>query len=735
VLQLPVLDDRGFEQLLADAKRRIPIHTPEWTNFEGESDPGITVVELFAFIADNLLYRANRVPELNRLKFLQLMGLRLQPAAAAQGVIVIRNERGPIEARPFDRGLVASAGSVDFLTRDGVTVLPLEGRVFYKRRIADDDPQLDDYRARHEAVRLAMEAAGDDVAPGSENELELVFYEPMTMASPVAGAPEPVVDLVSDTLDRTVYLALLAPKDRDPETIRQAIANEVLSIGVAPALASSVPALLPQGTRSAREHVPQLVYEILDRTDAPTGSRYSRLTVIQDPEVLTEVGIVQLQLPDGSRLQTGEAADPLLQGVDDLPPRIDDDKIRERLVTWIRMRLAPSDAAASAAARISWVGVNATRVVQAVPVSSEFVGTGTGEPDQSYALAHRPVLPESLRLAVETDLGVELWRMVDDLAVTRYDEHVFTLDPAAGLVTFGGPRGARPEANRRIFASYEYGGGLEGNVAIGAIKTSTEPGVGGFTIENPIATWGGDLAESVNEAERTLPSVLRHRERLVTEQDFRDVTLRTPGVDVGRVDVLSLFKPDAPSADAAGVVTVMVVPRFDGLRPRWPTPDRLFLRTVCDYLDLRRLITTELYVRGPEYVDVYLTIGITTQAGNFPDVVRQDVRNTMYAYLSSLPPGGAGGGGWELGRGLLKKDLEAVATRVPGVGFVRSIRLGVMSSEDIDTFSLSGLQLPVLRGISVVEGEAEPLDSVVVGGAGPGPEGRQVPVPVAPEAC
>jgi hypothetical protein len=738
VLPVPVLDDRGFEQLLADAKRRIPIHTPEWTNFEGASDPGITLVELFAFIADNMLYRANRVPELNRLKFLQLMGLRLQPAAAAQGVIDIRNERGPVEARPFDRGLVVSAGSVDFLTRDGVTVLPLEGSVYYKRPIADDDPRLDEFRARHEAVRLAMEAAGDDAASDGENPVDFVFYEPVKLAQPTAGSPEPVIDLIGDTLDRSLYLALLALKDRDPNEVREAIANEVLSIGVTPALADTVPPLRPRGMRAAREQVPQLVYELLDRPEEPAGSRFTRLTVVQDPEVLTQVGIVQLQLPEGSRLRTGEAPDPLLQGVDDLPPRIDDDKVRRRLVGWVRMRLGETpESTVTASARIAWVGINATRVVQAVPVSGELVAVGTGEPDQAYALAHRPVIPETLRLAIETDAGTVLWRRTDDLAAARFDELVFTLDPAEGLVTFGGPDGARPEAGRRIFASYEYGGGLEGNVAIGAIKTSTDPGVAGFTIENPVATWGGDLAESVDEAERSLPSVLRHRERLVTDQDFRDVTLRTPGVDVRRVEVLSLFKPDGPVVDAAGIVTVMVVPRFDSVRPRWPTPDRLFLRTVCDHLDQRRLITTEVYVRGPVYFDVYLTIGISTQAGHFPDIVRQDVRNRMYAYLSSLPPGGAAGGGWELGRSLLKRDLEAVATRVPGVAFVRSIHLGVKSSNDIDSFDLTGLELPVLRNVSVVEGEAEQLSAVVAGGAGGAAQagGRQVPVPVDPEPC
>ena len=76
-LTLPVLDDRNYEQLLNEAKQRIPVHTPEWTNFNVESDPGITMVQLFAFLTDSLLYRANRIPERNRLKFLQLLGITL----------------------------------------------------------------------------------------------------------------------------------------------------------------------------------------------------------------------------------------------------------------------------------------------------------------------------------------------------------------------------------------------------------------------------------------------------------------------------------------------------------------------------------------------------------------------------------------------------------------------------------------------------------------------------------
>ena len=74
----PVLDPRGYREILNEAIRRIPAHNPEWTN-HSDSDPGITLLQLFAFMAESVIYRANRIPERNRLKFLRLLGVTLRP--------------------------------------------------------------------------------------------------------------------------------------------------------------------------------------------------------------------------------------------------------------------------------------------------------------------------------------------------------------------------------------------------------------------------------------------------------------------------------------------------------------------------------------------------------------------------------------------------------------------------------------------------------------------------------
>src|SRR5207248_10559317 len=100
----PVIDGRSYQDLVDEALARIPIHNPEWTNFN-RSDPGVTLIELFAFLTESLLYRANQIPERNRRKFLQLLGVPLQPSSSAVGLVTLTNDRGPLETITLNSGI------------------------------------------------------------------------------------------------------------------------------------------------------------------------------------------------------------------------------------------------------------------------------------------------------------------------------------------------------------------------------------------------------------------------------------------------------------------------------------------------------------------------------------------------------------------------------------------------------------------------------------------------------
>lgn len=81
-LQSPNLDDRDFRTLLAEATQRVRQSCPAWTDLS-PSDPGIVMLELFAYLTDLMIYRLNRIPAKAYIEFLRLMGIKLYAPSAA----------------------------------------------------------------------------------------------------------------------------------------------------------------------------------------------------------------------------------------------------------------------------------------------------------------------------------------------------------------------------------------------------------------------------------------------------------------------------------------------------------------------------------------------------------------------------------------------------------------------------------------------------------------------------
>jgi hypothetical protein len=267
-------------------------------------------------------------------------------------------------------------------------------------------------------------------------------------------------------------------------------------------------------------------------------------------------------------------------------------------------------------------------------------------------------------------------------------------------------------------------------------------------VSNPVRTWGGADAESVAEGEKQVARYLQHRDRMVNAEDFDTIARRTPGVEIGRVDVIAAYQP-ASGADlpggAPGAVTLLLVPTQDPVQPDAPTPDRFFLDTVCQHLDPRRLVTTELHLRGPDYVPIWISLGIDAVSGASLAEVQKRVRTELLAVLSPLPravqrePATAtyqhAETGWPLRTAVTRAELLTFAARVAGVRVVNSILLAAASSADQERIEMTGLQLPRVAGISVVPGDAAPLDRLRGTAPEPGPAAPRIPVPVIPEVC
>src|SRR6478735_1971275 len=98
-LPTPRLDDRTFQQLVDEAKRQVQQRCPAWTD-HNVSDPGVTLIETFAWMTEMLLYRLNRVPDQLYVRFLEMVGVRLFPPQAAHAELSFRlSAHQPIPVR------------------------------------------------------------------------------------------------------------------------------------------------------------------------------------------------------------------------------------------------------------------------------------------------------------------------------------------------------------------------------------------------------------------------------------------------------------------------------------------------------------------------------------------------------------------------------------------------------------------------------------------------------------
>jgi hypothetical protein len=118
MLTVPNLDDRTFDQLVTEGRSLIPRYGPVWTN-HNPSDPGITLMELFAYFTETAIYQLNRVPESSIETFLRLLGICREPlgpakepldATVARALEELRAVRRTVTAAEFHELAVEAAG-------------------------------------------------------------------------------------------------------------------------------------------------------------------------------------------------------------------------------------------------------------------------------------------------------------------------------------------------------------------------------------------------------------------------------------------------------------------------------------------------------------------------------------------------------------------------------------------------------------------------------------------------
>jgi len=739
-IPVPRLDDRSFDDLVAELLARVPAHTDEWTN-PRLGDPGRTMIELFAWLADTMLYRANLIPERQRLAFLRLLGVPMRPAIAARTLISLSiDDKDETSAKILKRQATVK-GPVNFETRTEVTVLPVTAEAYYKRPLTDAE------RNSMNTVITNLQ----QIYVGSAGTQTVAPY--VTTAVFAGGAPDTDgFDIITRTVDKCLWVALLAAKTDNIKAIKTTLGSstsgsqQLISIGIMPSI--TVPALFEDiGPRAALPHV----WEITG-VGANNQTTYRTLDVYVDTSVgLTQRGVQRLALPSEGFIgrPSNNVRDILRAGTGDEPPRLDDPEKAERLVAWLRLR--PTKKLTSMS--LSWVGINAVEVDQRQTITGRIAGQSDGSADQIMQLPGQSVEAETLEIQVEEpDQGYRAWQRIDDLNLAGRDSAVYSLDSEAGTIKFGDRvRGRVPEPGSRVrVVTMRSGGGGAGNLPPGSLTAITavdlnDIAVSKLLVSQPLPADGGDDAEKLDAAERRIPDLFRHRDRAVTESDYRILAAQTPGIQVGRVELMPRFKPQQRRPEVPGVISVMTLPYKAPAEPPYPRADRPFLESVHAYLDARRPLGTELYVISCEYIPIGISVGVEIADGFDREQVLRGVRDALKMFLWALAPGGLQGTGWQLGRTVEDRELEMTVARVPGVQSLLGDRLRLFKREAntwqlVSPSNINGQaeipledwQLPELLSVVAVA-DGGPPDTLSSVGLVDGDTG--LPVPIVPEVC
>jgi predicted phage baseplate assembly protein len=609
-LPVPNLDDRRFQDLVDDAKRLVQQRCPEWTD-HNVSDPGVTLIELFAWMTDQLVYRLNRVPDRNYIKFLELIGVSLYPPTAARTAVTFW-----LSAPQPDTVTIALGTQVATLrtdTSEAIAFTTVEDLPIVPSSLAELGSMIDGKTLRDHAEAL-------------QKGTEIFCFQKV----PAPG----------DAL----YIGL--PEAVPSNAIRLRFRADIDGVGVDP---TNPPLAWEAWTGDDWEPCE------LD-SDTTGGLNRDGDVVIHVPRTHVasliakqRAGWIRARVTELSEGQPAYSASPNIKGLSVITIGGTVDAVNAELVTGEELGISE--------------GVPGQRFTlrrgPVVPGDQDpvlEVSGADGWEEWTYVSDFATSGPDDHHFSLDLSTGEVRFgpavRLADG-ALRRYGA-----EPAKG-------------AYLRL-REYRTGGGRRGNVSARAISVlkSSIPFVA--RVENRRPARGGVDGEDIENAKIRGPIRLRARSRAVTTEDYEQLA-REAAPEISRVRAVAAG--DGADAGSVRVLIVPSAVaeqgrlRFDQLVPGQDT-----LQKITDHLEESRVIGTRVIVEPPVYRGITVVARLRGRSRVNPTRLQEDALQALYEYFHPIS-GGPDRTGWPFGRPISVGEVYSVLQALRGTEVVEDARL------------------------------------------------------------
>ncbi|MBA4033269.1 MAG: hypothetical protein C0480_01500 [Bradyrhizobium sp.] len=645
------LDDLDWRAMVDGIRRRIPAASSgDWT-LHSPVDPGVTLLELYAWLIEQRIFWVDQVPDTMVRASLRLLGVRQQGARPARTLL-----------------RVSVPGSAP-----GAFLVPRHGEFL----LDDSRPDIR-FTTTHAAQGLAV----DDVAVSTLHRGRTRQLD-STRALPLFGTDGAPAEVRFDLHLRAAPPANFA-----------APFGVLLDLDVAPGIHPAW-----HSSEARRAPPPQRLRwwysTAAGRRELDAGQ------LVDDTLGLRRPGLLRFRPPEAARWAEREAGSSIYSlwaTVESCAfvysPRL--------------LRVVPNVVVAEHRRPVTSGPMNAGLLPLPSRELPLLVGARRNHDGDG------PLGKQSRLHLRERDGSWRRWRATDDFTFHRSDARVFVINRERQLLEFGnGYQGRVPAlaAGHNVKWRFWMGGGRRGNVGSGHTWTmnSAAPPWPCATARNVVPGIGGADAESIDAARTRARAWTRRVTRAVTAADFEELARATPGVDVARAHAAVGVHPRhaCPVADAVSVFIVPWAPRGDLLPTdefvATPVADVGMLAAVRKRLGRSRLLGTQVFVRAAQFRAVDLLVEVSGERSEAA-AVQAVLFGALREFLDPLTGGdGDPATGWEFGvplrpSMLLRRAQQALS---PGLTVTRmTISFDGADEEDCGDVSPGPHALPWLRALT-----------------------------------